>query len=541
MTTPQSTIDLRQYWNILRSRRLAFGLPVVVLTGLAILFTLTRTPQYTAEARVRVDPLVAPFLSSTTAINASQPDMGTEAETAASSPVAILAGRAIGVTTGSDALLKHLHVQAASTSFILTFQYTSPSPRQAAQYANAFAQAYLTYRNSTVTVPLNRLITGRENAISQLEAQLKSAPPAQKQDIRPQLSDARAELAQFQSARELISGGALIENAEPPASPSSPSLFRNLAIGIIGGLLLGVSLALVREALDDRIKSREALEVLLGAPVIGVIPKVDKQAPEDAMLATVTDVRGPISEAYRVIATSLQYMAARNGQQVLMIASPLSGAGKTTTTANLGVVLAQAEGRVILVSADLRLPRLHTHFGLSNKFGLSSALVSRADVKTLLQKTAIPNLYVLVSGPEPYNPAAALASPILGDVLASLQSLGPDFIIVDTPALLSVADSLIIAPRMDGAVMLWNAEDSRASILRGAQEQLMKAGANVIAGIYSFDQRARIRYSGYYEGDRKYPSAEFPVPVSENGGPVGKARASLGFSGFEATPGRSAE
>lgn len=540
MTTPQSTIDLRQYWDVLRSRKLAVIIPALLLTGLAMLFTATRTPQYTAQARVRVDPLVAPFLSSTAAINASQPDMGTEEQTAASSAVAALARQALGITTSTDTVLKHLHVQAASTGFILTIQYTSPSPQQAAQYANAFARAYLTYRNSVVTEPLDKLIGERQDAIAQLEALLKGAPSARQRDISAQLSELRTELAQFEGPRELISAGTVIDNAQPPPSPSSPNVFRNFAIGVVGGLVLGICLALLREGLDDRIKNREELEVRLGSPVIGVIPKVR----EAVMLATVTDARGPISEAYRVTATTLQYMAARDGLKVVMVTSPLPGAGKTTAVANMGVVLAQAGRRVILVSADLRLPRLHLYFGLSNNFGLSNSLLSGADVKMLLQKTTISNLYLLASGPEPHNPAAALASPTAADVLGSLQSLGLDFILVDSPAALSASDALVLAPQVDATVLLWNAEDSRAAVLIEAYEQLETAGANIVAGIYSFDQsapRARYGYRGHDEGDGQHPPVDLPVTVSGNGGPVGKARANAGFSGFEATPGRAAD
>lgn len=253
------------------------------------------------------------------------------------------------------------------------------------------------------------------------------------------------------------------------------------------GLVIGLCLALIREAMDRRIKNPDALESRLRAPVLGVIPRFDARSPERS-LATVTDPRGAASEAYRMAAITLEHLAARDGLRVIMVASPQDGGGASTTVANLGVVLAQAGHRVILVSADLRYPSLHLIFGLSNGHGFCNALLEGLDPERLLKEALIPNLYVLTSGPEPKDPAALLASPATAEVLSNLRSLGPDFILLETPAVLSASDAVILARQVEGTVITWNAEDFEAPALRKAQERLEVAGANILGGIYAFDR-----------------------------------------------------
>jgi capsular exopolysaccharide synthesis family protein len=186
-------------------------------------------------------------------------------------------------------------------------------------------------------------------------------------------------------------------------------------------------------------------------------------------------------------AMTLEHLAARDGLRVIMVVSPQDGGGASTTVANLGVVLAQAGHRVILVSADLRYPTLHLIFGLSNGHGFCNALLEGMDPERLLKEAHIPNLYVMTSGPEPKDPAALLASPATAEVLTTLQSLGSDFILLETPAVLSASDAVILSRQVEGTVITWNAEEFEAPALRKAQERLEVAGANILGGIYAFD------------------------------------------------------
>jgi capsular exopolysaccharide synthesis family protein len=188
-------------------------------------------------------------------------------------------------------------------------------------------------------------------------------------------------------------------------------------------------------------------------------------------------------------AMTLEHLAARDGLRVIMVVSPQDGGGASTTVANLGVVLAQAGHRVILVSADLRYPTLQLIFGLSNGHGFCNALMEGMDPERLLKETQVPNLYVMTSGPEPKDPAALLASPAAAEVLTTLRNLGPDFILLETPAVLSAPDAVILSRHVEGTVLTWNAEDFKAPALHEAQERLEVAGAKIVGGIYAFDPR----------------------------------------------------
>ena len=490
MTNAQSTIDLHQYWEIIRSRKFAIIIPTLLALGLAAAYVfVVQKPVYTAQAKVLVNPIVTPSTTNGTAKGGTV-DMNTEQAAAGSGPVAVLARKSLGLSSSNgDRLLSHLNVNVSGTANVLQFQYTSPDPQQAGRYVNAFALAYIAYRNSTALAPLNAAIKDKKSNISYLMAQLPKSGKIQRGVLVQQLRTDANQLAQFQADQKLVSAGTVIMTAGTPSSPSSPKVVKTLLIAGVIGLVIGLSLALIREAMDGRIKNADALESRLRAPVLGVIPKFDARSPEKS-LATITDPRGAASEAYRMTAITLEQLAARDGLRVIMVASPADGGGASTAVANLGVVLAQAGHRVILISADLRYPTLHLIFGLSNGHGFCNALMEGMDVERLLKETQVPNLYVMTSGPEPKDPAALLASPVTAEVLTALRSLDPDFILLETPAVLSASDAVILSRHVEGTVITWNAEHFQAPALRTAQERLEVAGAKIVGGIYAFDPRS---------------------------------------------------
>ncbi|HZI74701.1 MAG TPA: Wzz/FepE/Etk N-terminal domain-containing protein, partial [Gemmatimonadales bacterium] len=399
MTNEQSTIDLHQYWEIIRRRKLAIIIPTLLALGLAAAYVfVVQKPQYTAQAKVLVNPIVTPSTSNANA-KGNTVDMNTEQAAAGSGPVALRARKALGLSSANgDRLLSHLNVNVSGTANVLQFQYTSPDPQQAGRYANAFALAYIAYRNSTAQAPINAAIKENKSNSAYLMSQVPKAGKVQRGVMVLELRANANQLAQFQADQKLISAGTVITTAGTPSSPSSPKVVKTLLIAGVLGLVIGLGLALIREALDGRIRDADALESRLRAPVLGVIPSFNARSPEKS-LATVTDPRGAASDAYRMAGITLEQLAARDGLRVMMVASPADGGGASTSVANLGVVLAQAGHRVILVSADLRYPTLQLIFGLSNGHGFCNALMEGMDPERLLKETQVPNLYVMTSGP----------------------------------------------------------------------------------------------------------------------------------------------
>jgi capsular exopolysaccharide synthesis family protein len=533
MANTQPTIDLHQYWSVLRARKLAVIITTFAAIALAAAYIVLQKPQYTAQAKVLVNPLLSPVAASTPKSNL--PDMNTEQATAASAPVASLARASLKLSSNNgDRLLNHLSVSAASTGNILQFQYTAPDAQQAAQYVNAFAQAYVTYRNNTVLKLLAAAVSERQHTVALLEEQLRHSGSAQRAATMAQLHDDEVQLATFQSDQSLVDGGQVIGTAVPPSTPSSPKKTTTLIIAAVIGLVLGILLALIREATDRRIKSPGELGSRLQAPVLGVIPKFKGRSP-DRSLVIISEPRGSASEAYRTAAIALENLAARASARVIMFASPRQGGGASTTTANLGAVLAQAGHQVILVSADLRDPALHLILGLQNGRGLSTAVLEGKNTERLLKGTLIPNLFLLNAGPEPEDPAALLSSPGTAQVFASLQALKPDFILVDAPPVLSVSDAMILSRQVDGTVVTWNAEDFQAPALAEARDRLDRAGANILGGIYSFDS-GKPRGGGSQTAGGPRPQAVAPFDTRRAA--VGAGPAEQSFDRIDPAPPR---
>jgi non-specific protein-tyrosine kinase len=219
---------------------------------------------------------------------------------------------------------------------------------------------------------------------------------------------------------------------------------------------------------------------------------VARAAPPSLVL--LTDPHSPSAEAYRSLAANLQFAYADRQLQTIGITSAAQGEGKSTTVANLAVALAQSGRRVVVIDADLRRPGQHTLFGLDRDEGLSNAL--RADDAQLpLQDTPIPSVRVLTSGPLPANPLEALASRRFDQMLALLRAQA-DFVLVDTPPAGALADVAVIAPRLEGMLLVVSAGKTKRDLARRAREQLDRVNANLL-GVILTDVRADSKLYSY--------------------------------------------
>jgi non-specific protein-tyrosine kinase len=197
--------------------------------------------------------------------------------------------------------------------------------------------------------------------------------------------------------------------------------------------------------------------------------------PELAMRA---DPRSPVAEAYRTLAANLQFAGLDRAVRTVGVTSPGAGEGKSTTIANLGIALAVLGQRVVLVDADLRRPSLHDLFGLGNREGLTSVLLSE-HAALPLQETGTPGLRLLASGPLPPNPFEVLVSRRLEHVL-SLVRAQADLVLVDTPPAAVLADAALLGPRLDGVLLVVSAGRTRRDLARRAKEQLEHTGSHVL-------------------------------------------------------------
>ena len=289
--------------------------------------------------------------------------------------------------------------------------------------------------------------------------------------------------------------------ATPPTIPISPRTKLNLALGLLLGLALGIGLALLRDSLDTRIKTEDDLDYLerdeqRHVPVIGTIAK-DQDA-ERAPLIAQAMPQSLRSEAFRRLRTNLQFIDVDNPPRSIVVTSSLSGEGKTTTTTNLAISLAQAGLTVALIDADLRQPRMASYMGIEGAVGLTDVLIGRAKVEDILQAWGQTNLKVLPSGNIPPNPSELLGSMAMRDLLSQLAA-SFDIVLIDTPPLLPVTDAAVISAIVDGTVLIVRANTATRDQVEESIDTLRAVDANLL-GIVLTMTKQRTDSAGYGYG-----------------------------------------
>lgn len=277
------------------------------------------------------------------------------------------------------------------------------------------------------------------------------------------------------------------ETAVLPASPTSPNVKLNLALGALVGLALGVAYAMVRNMMDKRIRSAEVIEKEFGIAVLGTLPVDDTLRKSQGRLITTTSAtaRNPhlrFAEALRELRTNIQFINVDSPPRVIVMTSPLPQDGKSTIAANLALAIAESGKRVMLIDADLRRPTVGETFGITSKAGLTDVIVGKVKLLDVLQRSALnPQLYVLPAGTIPPNPSELLGSQALSNLVHKLAEHA--VVILDAPPLLPVTDSAILAGRTDGAIMCISAGRTHIEELEKALSNIEKVRGKVLGVI----------------------------------------------------------
>lgn len=296
----------------------------------------------------------------------------------------------------------------------------------------------------------------------------------------------------------------VVETGELPDSPVKPRIALNTALAALAGLAIAAGVALLFEYLDDTVKTAEDLETT-GLVALGGVARFPRPRTETESLMVGSQRRSSAAEAYKVLRTNVEFSTLDRPGQTLLVTSANPGEGKTTTTANLALAIAQTGKRVVVVDSDLRRPNLHKLFGLSNTGGLSSALLSKeASLDGYVQRTRFENLAVLTSGPLPPNPSELLSSRRLDAVLEALKRKA-DVMLFDSPPALPVADASILASKVDGTILVVDSGKTRVDALRRACETLGRSKTRVLGGILN---KLSPKGRGYYYYHYYYGTAE---------------------------------
>ncbi len=323
----------------------------------------------------------------------------------------------------------------------------------------------------------------------------------------------------------------VVDPARVPQAPILPNRPRNLEYGLLLGLISGVMLAFGVEAMDNTVSTAEVAEMSTGLPCLGMVPhsastlntarrkawgrltasKTAATTPEvpvkaeSPQLTTIVKPRSQSSEAYRSLRTAILLSCAGDAPKVLLVTSALPQEGKTTTSINLAIVLAQQGRRVLLVDADLRRPSIHRSFGFRSTPGLSEALAGREKPEKIVHQTAtLPNLFIVPAGSTPPHPAELLSSVVFTNFL-NMWRQEFDHVVIDTPPILSVTDAVLLSVISDRVVIVIRAGKTTRTALRRSRTLLGQVQANVLGVVINaVDLSSPDYYYYYYSGTKGY-------------------------------------
>ncbi|MBV9092842.1 MAG: hypothetical protein JO132_03030 [Streptosporangiaceae bacterium] len=512
------SVDLRDYWSILR-RRWRLIAAIALVGGLAgVGYSVARGPSYTATAEVVVQPVTEGPLNQQPAQAGSQVNMSTEQAIAQSEPVVQQAAGILRVPASkleSVAASKLSVTVPASTltiSNVLQISWQAKSRRAAQQGADAFASAYLSYRHHELAGQISVLEGTLQQQINSLRAQMETQSARlagtvsastrqiltiQLNQLSSQASTAEAQLNALPTYND--SGGTMI----PAVMPGKPSgLGRSVlaGIGLILGLLVGLAVAFARDFFDDRVRDATQLEQCLGAPLLAIMPSAKAVAASDqrqhrlqsAAVAIAADPDSSAADAARILRETVMAVSSRRDLRALMVIAADTSISAGLIVAELGVALAQSGKRVLLVASDTQGSVLPQIFDVGENAGLKELLIRGGDPEAFTQSpkqtagVVLPTevadrLTVLPSGQGPAYPLSALDCDRMANALHKLRE-AHDLMLLDAQSGAG-ADIFALASHVDGVIVLAREAHTRSKELMALRHHLGQVDAPVVGGV----------------------------------------------------------
>lgn len=448
-------MSLRELLRVVSNRWLSVVSMLAIGVGAAIAVIASTTPLFTA---------------STTLYIAVQSSAGSATELGQGSSAAQAKTRSYPQVVSSEAVLGpvieklHLHetaselaqrvsASAAQNSVLIDISVVDPDPRAAARIADAIGASF----RSLITNGLEKPIAGGQSLV-------------------------RVET---------------IQPAVIPGTPSAPQPSVAIALGVFGGVIGGIALALSRQAVDTRVRGKTDIEAVTSAAVLGEI-RFDGEA-ELRPLIVHADPRSPLAESYRALRTSLLFVGLDGHRKSLVLTSAMPNEGKTTTVANLAIALAESGASVALVDADLRRSRLASTMGVEGAVGLADLLIGQAEIGDVAQPWGEGSLVFIPAGQVPPNPSEMLGSEAMRALVADLEQ-SYDYVLFDTPPLLPVTDAAVLSKLTGGAIVVSAQGRTRQPQLARAIADLESLGARVLGTVLTMAQHKGPAPYGYGYG-----------------------------------------
>ncbi|QWT24892.1 polysaccharide biosynthesis tyrosine autokinase [Subtercola sp. PAMC28395] len=309
----------------------------------------------------------------------------------------------------------------------------------------------------------------------------------------------------------------VIDPALPASTPFSPQISLNIALGLLVGLVFGIGAAFLRAALDTRVHGVHDVENVTNAPLLGGT-SFDPESAKHPLIVH-SDPRNPRAEAFRSLRTNLRFVNAGSSNHCFVITSSIGAEGKSTTSANLALALAETGARTVLIDGDLRKPRLAEYMAIEGSVGLTDVLIGTVPLADVLQPWGTGELYVLPAGRIPPNPSELLGSQAMQDLITALNDQ-VDYVIIDAPPLLPVTDAAIISSMTAGAIVVAGSGKVKRTELARALNSLTGIKSNVVGVVLTMlpskgpDAYNAERY-GYYGAGPESELSQTAAPIRQ--------------------------
>jgi len=490
---------LHDYLRVLRRRKWIILTAVIVVPAVAVAMSMRQQALYqsTAEVLLTNKDISAGLtgVSGSSVFQTSDRIAQTQADLATTPTVARRALVSAGIDDMSPyQLLGSVSVQPRPDADLLDFTVTSPIPARAVELATVFAREFTVYKNQLDTAAVRTSLT-------EVTSQLRNLESLGQKETTLYTSLVEQE-QQLRTIQALQASNSFVVQPATGASQVQPRPFRAGLLGFLVGLVLGLGLAFLREALDTRVRTAEEVSEALGLTLLARLPTPPRRLASKDSLIMLEAPRSKEAEAFRMLRTNLEFTNLEHKARVIMVTSALESEGKSTTASNLALALARSGRHVALADLDLRRPYLDRFFDLNDRPGLTQVALGHVELEAALATIAITDpsdnshrareavgangtnghgrvsgvLEVLPSGPIPPDAGEFVGTQAVMAIIQALRDRA-DFVIVDAPPLLNVGDAMALSPKVDGIILV-----TRLKVLRrGTLKELHRLLANVRA------------------------------------------------------------
>jgi Mrp family chromosome partitioning ATPase len=534
---PNRPTSLADYLEILHRRIWIILIPVVLAPILTYVIANGEKPLYSASSNVYINltPATQTALGIFNQAASGDPARYFQTEATLARDPSLINSVARSQQVSAGELASASSVEPSAVANLLIFTVQTGNATRAAKLANAYARGFTKFEPRLDAQQLT-------NAISRVQRNIRSLRARGVPKTSPVRAALRTRLSELETGLALLGNPARVIQPAEGGAQVSPRPMRDAMLGLALGLVIGLGLAFLAEALDKRVRSEREIEDILGLPLLARLPTPPRQLRRTRELPILVEPRSASAEAVKKLRTNLEFLNLDRETRVIMVTSALEQEGKSTTIASLAVALARSGRRVALVDLDLRKPYLHRFFGISQVPGVIDVVSGRRELATALKPILLPGydrrssrlasskhsrgdasslLAVLPAGPLGPDPAFLVGSPKMTALLEQLKN-DWDFVLVDAPPLPAVDDGLALSASVDGVLVVTRSGLVPRRMLQEMSRLLDSSPAEVLGFVLTGLNRSEAYGYGYgygygYRGARENDGAQVIQAPTQDG------------------------